>query len=80
MDVAQPMQVLAVEKRQRNVSTYDVTEDPRDDGAISSVQQYERWMPFDAKPCGVPTTMEIFTLCGPEQVQPWAQTELHWDD
>ena len=68
MDVAQPMQVLAVEKRQRNVITYDVTEDPREDGATSSVQQYERWMPFDAEPCGVPTTMEIFTLGGPEQV------------
>ena len=68
LDVARPMQVLAVEKRQRNVKTYDVAEDPPEDGATASVQEYERWMSFGAEPCGVPTTMEIFTLGGPRDV------------
>ena len=51
MDVVQPMQVLAVDKRQVNVTTYDVTTDPALEAETSSVQQYERWMSFDSEPC-----------------------------
>ena len=68
MDVVQPMQVLAVDKRQVNVTTYDVTMDPAREAETSSVQQYERWMSFDSEPCGVPTSMDIFTMGGPDSV------------